>query len=267
MIATLGPNMKENFELPEYFEKHRAVLKDTIKECVDIHAEKASTGTFDSKFGGCPYFPKGMAYPLNQEGNPLKLLAQINFEQVPRLNNYPEKGILQFFLDPCDELYGCSFDENTEQKNFRIIYHEEIETDESKLLSDFSFVKVEEEMFPIESEAKLIFTKGTQIMPAGDFRFDSLIGADDKYEHYAELERYYELYGSLSHKIGGYPGFTQFDPREHYHKDRTELLLQVDSDDAIDIIWGDCGVANFFISEEDLKNKDFSKVLYNWDCS
>ena len=33
-----------------------------------------------------------------------------------------------------------------------------------------------------------------------------------------------------------------------------------------EIIWGDCGVANFFINQKDLENCDFSKVLYNWDC-
>ena len=31
-------------------------------------------------------------------------------------------------------------------------------------------------------------------------------------------------------------------------------------------MWGDAGVANFFISEQDLKNKDFTNVVYNWDC-
>lgn len=32
------------------------------------------------------------------------------------------------------------------------------------------------------------------------------------------------------------------------------------------VLWGDCGVANFFINSEALKKKDFSKVMYNWDC-
>ena len=40
-----------------------------------------------------------------------------------------------------------------------------------------------------------------------------------------------------------------------------------DGEQGKDIMWGDVGVANFFIRPEDLKNKDFSKVLYNWDCS
>ena len=48
------------------------------------------------------------------------------------------------------------------------------------------------------------------------------------------------------------------------------LLLQIDSDtddnNDFEIIWGDCGVANFFINSEALLKKDFSKVIYNWDC-
>jgi len=29
---------------------------------------------------------------------------------------------------------------------------------------------------------------------------------------------------------------------------------------------GDAGVLNFFINREKLKNKDFTEILYNWDC-
>ena len=50
------------------------------------------------------------------------------------------------------------------------------------------------------------------------------------------------------------------------------MLLQVDSEFVEGerrylIIWGDCGIANFFIREKDLKVQDFSNILYNWDCS
>ena len=68
------------------------------------------------------------------------------------------------------------------------------------------------------------------------------------------------------HKLLGYPAFTQSDPRE-YHKKYGKydtLLLQIDTDDGI--MWGDSGVANFFINKDDLKNMNFSSVLYNWDC-
>jgi uncharacterized protein YwqG len=31
-------------------------------------------------------------------------------------------------------------------------------------------------------------------------------------------------------------------------------------------MWGDSGVAQFFMHEDDLRRRDFSKVRYNWDC-
>ena len=48
------------------------------------------------------------------------------------------------------------------------------------------------------------------------------------------------------------------------------LLFQLDSDGSKEagdlVLWGDCGVANFFISREALRRRDFSRVCYNWDC-
>ena len=32
------------------------------------------------------------------------------------------------------------------------------------------------------------------------------------------------------------------------------------------VLWGDCGVGNFFINRRDLENLDFSRILYTWDC-
>lgn len=65
------------------------------------------------------------------------------------------------------------------------------------------------------------------------------------------------------HKIGGYPNFTQNDINRH-----DILLLQIDSEgtDEHEIMWGDCGIANFFIREKDLKELNFDEVIYNWDC-
>jgi uncharacterized protein YwqG len=46
--------------------------------------------------------------------------------------------------------------------------------------------------------------------------------------------------------------------------EEAQLLLQIDSDHK-DILWGDEGIANFFIHPEDLEDLEFSEVLYNWD--
>ena len=58
------------------------------------------------------------------------------------------------------------------------------------------------------------------------------------------------------------------DPREWEEKYQQHdiLLLQIDTDDSLNIMWGDSGVANFFIKKDDLLNLDFSNVIYNWDC-
>lgn len=79
-------------------------------------------------------------------------------------------------------------------------------------------------------------------------------------------EKYYERLETWGHKLLGYPAFTQTDPR-YYKKEYSKydmLLLQIDTDD--DIMWGDSGVANFFINKDDLNNKNFKNILYNWDC-
>lgn len=65
---------------------------------------------------------KDFEYPyaenFNQRGTqiPMMLLAQINFEEAPKFENFPEKGILQIFINPTDDLYGADFDNPTVQK-------------------------------------------------------------------------------------------------------------------------------------------------------
>ena len=71
--------------------------------------------------------------------------------------------------------------------------------------------------------------------------------------------------------MGGYPFFTQIDPREGREdlEFLDTLLFQLDSQMAKEgdlVLWGDCGVGNFFINQEDLKKKDFSNVMFTWDC-
>ena len=57
--------------------------------------------------------------------------------------------------------------------------------------------------------------------------------------------------------------FTQEDSRAKsspYNK----LLLQIASD-LYDITWQDDVLAYFLITEEDLKNRNFDNVIYDWD--
>ncbi|KUP29404.1 hypothetical protein AU384_16870 [Bacillus halotolerans] len=60
---------------------------------------------------------------------------------------------------------------------------------------------------------------------------------------------------------------TDFQFEQYAYKEHPIMFLQINSDDDIDLLWGDVGIANFFITPDDLRGKDFSNVLYNGDCS
>ena len=85
-----------------------------------------------------------------------------------------------------------------------------------------------------------------------------------------------ETEDQLTHKIGGEPIFTQNDPRDFADdlRDYTVNLLTMISvsdgnwadPNTPTIMWGDVGTANWLITPEQLKNRDFSQVIFEWSC-
>ena len=53
---------------------------------------------YESKFGGNPYLPLEANHPLDSQGKPMLLMAQINFSDVPSYENMPSQGMLQFLF-------------------------------------------------------------------------------------------------------------------------------------------------------------------------
>lgn len=262
--------------LPKELEIYRSNIASTVKPVIHLTAEKGETSLLESKFAGHPYLPKSMEHPKDEHGLPLKLLAQLNLEELPKLEFLPEKGILQFFIAGNDDVMGIDFDNMCNQSNFRVVYHSTIIEDETFLVTDFSYMdQYESESFPIQNELKLSFQLDYEPVSIGDFRNNDLLGDSVDLSQIVEedsekelWEVYCETFTGDGHKMGGYPYFTQTDPREYDPnlEEHDILLFQMDSDDENGIMWGDCGVANFFIKKEDLKKLDFSNVIYNWDC-
>ncbi len=228
-----------------------------------------------SKVGGYPYFPESMALPLDASGNCLDFLAQINFEELPEIDGYPSAGIVQFFIARTDT-YGLDFSDRKSQKNYRVIYHEHVEsTNRTEFKELDELRKKSEYMSPLQSsiQYRMQFEKRTDFIPADSVYFNQFF--DNKtfnfFERFGDKERevaqaYRKLAISTGHKIGGYPYFTQDDPRMYDESIKNWVLLfQLDSEG--DIMWGDVGVGNFFISPDALNRGDFSNVFYNWDCS
>ena len=268
-------NSKFEIELPNELLIYKEKIEATIKPFIEIKAKADDNlRLWQSKFGGLPYYPKGLQYPTDSKGQAMFLLAQINFDETPELESFPEKGILQFYISGGSDIYGACFESPAKQDDFKVLYFPEVTEDEGQLVTEFDFLP-KPDMLPIEKQSSLTFNLKHAPLPIADYQFEpTILNLDPKlkYELYKDYKKVYEEYGKLfrseGHKIGGYPYFTQTDPREFetYKGEEYRLLFQMDTDEEAGIMWGDCGVANFFISEQDLENKIFSRVLYNWDC-
>lgn len=251
---------------------------------VDIKLTHTSPALCESKFGGVAYVPHDGEIPVGSQGNQMKLLAQIDCTQLVGLEDFPHSGLLQFWAAN-DDVYGMDFDDQASSNDSRVIYFEQVDSTVTREEVEGKIKPCEEEdYFPVNGEFGMKFELTTQAMPTYNDGFDERFSAvfnakfpNENIESFYDLDE--EIYDKLTddddthHQMAGYPYFTQSDPREYTEKFKRfdTLLMQIDSDYDKDtqkdvIIWGDCGVCNFFINREDLKNCDFSKVLYNWDC-
>jgi len=225
---------------------------------------------WSSKFGGKPYWPTGKSYPETNEGEPLFLLAQLNFDELPHIEGYPKKGMLQFFIAN-DGMYGLNFDKPinevmTAPDGYRVIYHSEISKDNVSLQLNTPETNKDNQL-PISGEYALEFYLTKEQPSPTDYRFDAII--DDVFSLDDAVASYlFDNLDASGSKLGGYANFTQDDPRSMKHTGTWILLFQMDTEfsDGVDIMWGDTGVGNFFIEPQSLNDCDFSKVWYNWDC-
>lgn len=264
------------------------------KEVIYIKAEKVDDLSLEeSKFGGFPFVPLGGAIPTNAEGSQLALLAQINCAQLPENNMYPSDGWLQIWCLE-DEMYGFCSDTIQPETNQKVLYipaGTQGEPLERVVAMYQPYTNEECPLWFVDEQGdiwgmRLSFTHGQQGITYSDGRFRDLF-LDRWNKRYPEqaVENFYDLPDEIfenmvdshdgpdcAHQLGGYPYFTQYDPRYEYDSAElakyTEVLFQIDSqfDTKWDLCWGDAGVRNLFISREDLEALDFSDLLYNFDC-
>jgi uncharacterized protein YwqG len=261
-----------------------ASLKSFIK--ISPEASASNLSVIQSKFAGTPYWPyEFSSYPKDAQGNPMKLVAQINFEEVYQSIDqtyyppyFPNNGLLQFFLPQHNydnSYWGICFDSKGNKSNdIAVIYHPTFNKQQSSL-SNIINQSSNITNFPIATECKLKFSLDYHFCPLTESyntkyfysNFLDNLCAKQKIEFYEAEE-----FDSSGCKLNGYAHFNQEDPRtDLYNEDNPWiLLLQIDSfkDNGKYICnWGNCGTANWFIRKNDLTQKDFSKILFHWDFS
>ncbi|GAA5096535.1 YwqG family protein [Wohlfahrtiimonas larvae] len=260
----------------------------SANESIDVESH-----IYSSKLCGVAYFPKEQEYPRNKDGQPLALIAQLNLDEIFAdiemleacntdnfLRHYPKTGMLSFFNDATDDLMGLEFKEPFSKTGYKVIYFPEvIQNDENIALAEFNELSaiVGDDCYGALSmgQSYLITSSLKYTIPSleiSTLNDENLLKFHDYTENQLDEESSEDVMEALydqatevcqGHAIGGYPMLTQFDPRGD-NDDRTILLFQLDS--VGDVMLGDCGSMQFFISEQDLKNRDFSNVLYDWAC-
>lgn len=251
-------------------EPFREKLLQTKRTFIRATAQQSrNTQLWESKVGGQPYLPKGVTWPTAPDGRELFFLAQLNFAEMPPLPPFPTQGIVQFFIND-DDLYGMDFDDGENPDTFRVLFHPEVAQNESVLQTKFPMLRDFDDLLPHHPDESypLTFALAEEVVPITDYQFYQHFGADF-FRQFGEkewdvMDEFGKAVRPQGHKIGGYAYFTQDDPRRS--DDPMLLLFQLDSDELMDLMWGDMGVGHFFIREKDLAARDFSRVLYDWDC-
>lgn len=223
-----------------------------------------------TKLGGNPYWPKDDEFPT-YKGHPMMFLAQLNFSELPNLPGFPTTGLLQFFCG--------TWDESDRKDIVEVVYHEKL-LPESDLLVDIPDSPLAKEYPPIEKMYS-INAKVEEI---------PMSNTDEKYAE-TMTPIYNRVFGdnvkdiwtassgtaNIANNIlvdlifkdnyagtrsGGNPYFVQQDYR---NDDDEVMLLQLDSEAGM--MWGDCGIAQFFISKANLSAKKFKgNVMFTWSC-
>lgn len=237
---------------------------------------KACSTIEQSKFGGKPYWPVGQPFPLDADGNSLIFIAQINCAEMSgELEYFPKQGLLQFFIGNND-VFGAEFLTDKKHldshlagaKNYAVIYHQQI-ADSVDIFDEKVVDAHRNGSKPHSGESTIALKPAIDVPSPADYRFTEIISDFGNVREEIEQYAHDHLIEHPAHKLGGYGVFTQPDPRGYLAaEDNWLLLFQMDSHkgQSIDIMWGDLGVANFFIREEDLKALNFDNVWFNWDC-
>lgn len=247
-----------------------------------------------TKLGGCPDLSKNISWARsNYDNRYLSFLGQVNLREVKmfdELDLLPQNGLLYFFfnLDSVDDGKVIFSKEESdlekasppeEFKEQKKTFWKQLFTGKSKkwILKE-SQVKIYTEYhipswdsLPLE---KIYQETHTDIKPIDAF-IESVF--EDVYEE-GETET-----TSNHHLIGHYNGIqNEFHELNFLDKGTSDsehltledinnalkwkLLFQFDSDDHLDVSWGDWGRVYFFIHEDDLKNQNFDNIKIVADC-
>lgn len=228
-------------------------------------------GCAHSSIGGRPSLDPTTPWPLDSGGRPMIFLAQINYADMPSLEDFPNSGLLSVFVEDND-LNGCEFP--SRNRGFIVMYHEETANLLRHALPDsaWDYTPFSAELCQNGRTLKghrsicHVSPNSAEVMRiTADWYPDCPTDLWDKFSDALTEGKPSPLY------YGGHPDFTQEDFRQiDDNPAHSEVLLQLgwltNRKDGVEICWGDAGEACFLVSPKDLTSRKFGNAVYNWDC-
>ena len=260
---------------PEEIEKLRAMASRLASPAVHF---VSSSGEAPSYFGGEPKLPPGSAWPTSAGGAQLQFLASIDLQSVAAvlvIDWLPNTGRLLFFYDTDAQPWG--FDPR-DRGGWAVVYAEGGAAPGAA--------------GPAKLPTRFVSPKRIDSLPSYERpEVESLALPEPQSEWLIDFGA--DVYGDAPrHQMGGYPQPIQGDGMElecqlasnginvgdpsGYKDPRAaaleagaadwRLLLQVDSDDEIDVMWGDAGTIYFWIREDDARARRFDRIWLVLQC-
>jgi hypothetical protein len=257
---------------------HQSDLLANIRLAIGIHLERSQLRSIgQSRIGGVPDLPASIAWPQAERWHQyLCFLLQINLAELPVFpdNPFPDRGMLYLFAA-----------EDREPEQFMIYTGNEplapaLPPETTEFVTDWY-----EDLVP----HKLTFTLFADLPRWATTDYDTLC---DRLQ--SDSDCYEELTRVLSEnsigKLLGHVSGIGHDPREDAHvvkeinpdwlydyEQRSTLdlsgsqhwrnLLQVNSSDAVNLMFGDAGYLQLLAHDNDLKRQDFSRIYVNLESS
>lgn len=289
-LEQLRDEMQEK-GLRAYFDVLTPLAKNAIAVSLDIcDDEDLPIGA--SKFGGCPDLPAGTEWCRRADNDlPMSFVAQVNFAETAPFDaegKLPRSGMLYFFYDCSPDGMPWGFDPE-DADGWKVFYYD---GDPAALSRREAPDDLEEDDNGIRfGAARMCFDARLELpspesdltnsldLPEGDDLQDAywdwldekaeelinkLLGHADPVQSGMELECEYVTNRIYCGNAEGY----QLAKARGLDKNaaRWNLLLQVDSNEDIGMMWGDMGRLYLWITNEDLAARNFEKSWLILQC-
>lgn len=274
--------------LSDYFDILAPMAKNSVQITPELQADTdIPLGT--SKFGGCPDLPaEAEWFRTNGSALPMSFVAQINFaEAAPydTAHKLPESGMLYFFYDCSPDGMPWGFDP-TDSDGWKVYFYdgdsrlirrqapEDLEENDNGILFDAARLRFDAVMELPSPESDL--TNHLQFPDALQEQYwdwleeqeevciNKLLGHADPIQSGMELECEY-----VTHKINcGDPAGYRLAKSKGLDRNAAHwnLLMQVDSNEELGMMWGDMGRLYLWITDEALAARNFENTWLILQC-